>query len=201
MQFGYMSGPSRTAKLAKQLLAVAGVASALPIVWPSKAKAVPEAPARVVAVNTARPTGPDPRAVRLRRFLSKLHCPVAVMSEDFVHAADDNQLDWRLLPSIAVIESSGGKAYKNNNIFGWGIGGPLPFPSIRAGLNMVAFKLGQSALYRNLDIAGKLRVYNPNASYPGRVIDVMNRISRVSDLGFSESAQPVHRQGEYIYAN
>jgi hypothetical protein len=121
------------------------------------------------------------------------------MAEDFVRAADDNHLDWRLLPSISVIESSGGKAYRNNNIFGWGIGGPLPFPSIRAGLNMVAFKLGKSALYRNLDIPGKLRVYNPDASYPGKVMDVMNRISLVADFGSTDSARLIHRKGEYVY--
>jgi hypothetical protein len=141
----------------------------------------------------------DPRTERLRCFFSSLHCPIFNMAEDFVHAADDNHLDWRLLPSISVIESSGGKAYRNNNIFGWGLGGPLPFPSIRAGLNMVAFKLGQSALYRDLDVPGKLRVYNPNANYPGKVMDVMNRISRVEELGSADSARLIQRQGEYVY--
>ncbi len=124
----------------------------------------------------------DPRTTRLKRFFSKLHCPVIDMAEDFIRAADENHLDWRLLPSISVIESSGGKAYINNNIFGWGTGGPLPFPSIRAGLNLVAFKLGKSALYRNRDVFGKLRIYNPDESYPHRVMTVMNRISPVVDL-------------------
>jgi hypothetical protein len=199
MQFGYMSRPSRTAKLAKQLLAVAGVASALPIVWPSKVRALPEAPARVVAVNTARPTGPDPRAARLRRFLSKLHCPVAVMSEDFVQAADDNQLDWRLLPSIAVIESSGGKAYKNNNIFGWRNGDEV-FPTIRAGLNHVAYKLGRSPLYRSRNSLAKLRLYNPNEEYPWSVMAVMNRISPLADAG-PRLEKVLFRGNEYLYAD
>jgi hypothetical protein len=199
MQFGYIIGPSRAATLAKQLLVVAGVASALPIMWTGKAKALPEASARVMAVNTARPTGPDPRAVRLRRFLSKLHCPVAVMSEDFVQAADDNQLDWRLLPSIAVIESSGGKAYKNNNIFGWR-NGDEAFPTIRAGLNHVAYKLGRSPLYRSRNSLAKLRLYNPNEEYPGNVMAVMNRISP------SANARPrqetvLFRGSEYLYAD
>ena len=167
MQFGYISGPSRAASLAKQLLVVAGVASALPILWTEKAKAVPEAPAHVAPVNTARPTGPDPRAIRLRRFLSKLHCPVAVMSEDFVHAADDNHLDWRLLPSIAVIESSGGKAYKNNNIFGWRNGDEV-FPTIRAGLNHVAYKLGRSPLYRSRNSLAKLRLLQSERRISGK---------------------------------
>lgn len=133
-------------------------------------------------VPASRQVVVDPRTTRLKTFFSKLHCPVVDMAEDFIRAADDNHLDWRLLPSISVIESSGGKAYVNNNIFGWGTGGPLPFPSIRAGLNLVAFKLGKSSLYRNRDLFGKLRLYNPDESYPHRVINVMNRISPVVNL-------------------
>jgi hypothetical protein len=199
MQFGYIGGPSRTATLAKQLLVVAGVASALQIVWSGKAKASPEAPARLVAVNTARPMGPDPRTIRLRRFLSKLHCPVATLSEDFVQAADDNQLDWRLLPSIAVIESSGGKAYKNNNIFGWRKGDEV-FPTIRAGLNHVAYKLGRSPLYRSRSSLAKLRLYNPNEEYPGNVMAVMNRISPLADLR-PRAETVLFRGNEYLYSD
>ncbi len=140
----------------------------------------------------------DPRTVRLRRFFTNLHCPVLGMAEDFVHAADDNHLDWRLLPSISVIESGGGKAYRNNNIFGWN-NGLQPFPSIRAGLNLVAFKLGQSPLYRNQNLFGKLRLYNPDASYTYKVIEVMNRISPAADVSSAEHL--VRRQNEYVYAN
>lgn len=119
---------------------------------------------------------PDPRTVRLASFLARLHCPIVVMAQDFVHAADENRLDWRLLPSISVIESGGGKAYRNNNIFGWN-NGIEPFPSLRAGLDLVASRLGHSPLYRNLDSVGKLRVYNPDEAYASKVVDVMNRIS------------------------
>jgi hypothetical protein len=199
MQFGYVSAPSRVASLAKQLLVVAGVASAVPIIWTGRAKAVPETPAQIAPVNTARPMGSDPRTVRLQRFFSKLHCPVVTLSEDFVRAADDNQLDWRLLPSIAIIESSGGKAYRNNNIFGWRNGDQV-FPSIRAGLNHVAYKLGRSPLYRSRSSLGKLRLYNPNEEYPGNVMAVMNRISPIVDLG-RKLEKVLFRQNEYVYAD
>ena len=156
----------------KQLMIVAGLL-ALPLTIrtenrPPDAQAVP--------VKQPAPIRTDPRAVRLKRFLSKLHCPVSDLAEDFVQAADDNRLDWRLLPSISVIESGGGKAYRNNNILGWNQG-LQGFPTIRAGIHEVAFKLGKSALYRNQDVLGKLRLYNPNDSYAGSVLTVMNRIS------------------------
>ena len=128
----------------------------------------------------------DPRTVRLIRFFSRLHCPVLTLAEDFVHEADVNQLDWRLLPSISVIESGGGKAYKNNNIFGWDKGLQL-FPSIQSGIREVAYKLGRSPLYKNRDSVAKLRVYNPDAGYANSVVTVMNRISPVVNV------QPLRR--------
>lgn len=123
----------------------------------------------------------DPRTARLGRFLTRLHCPIANLAKDFVAAADKNKLDWRLLPSISIVESGGGKAFRNNNIFGWG-NGNLKFDSIKAGLQEVAFKLGRSPLYRNRDSVGKLRVYNPDEQYAMRVVDVMNRISPQESL-------------------
>lgn len=138
----------------------------------------------------------DLRTERLQKFFAKLHCPVLNLAEDFIHAADDNHLDWRLLPSISVIESSGGKAYRNNNIFGWD--NPLQaFPSIRVGLNVVAFKLGKSPLYRDRDVPGKLRLYNPDQSYASRVMSVMKSISPVAELTPAERL--IRRQNEYVY--
>lgn len=155
------------------------------------------ASAEPVPVRPAQPTSPDPRTVRLKRFLLRLHCPVVYLADDFVHAADDNQLDWRLLPSISVIESGGGKAYRNNNIFGWD-NGQQAFPTLRAGLNQVAFKLGRSPLYRDKDSAGKLRLYNPDESYADNVMSVMNRISPIVNL--KRAQRVVRRQNEFVYA-
>lgn len=144
------------------------------------------------AENPAKPAKPaktDPRAIRLRSFFAKLHCPVQNLSEDFVQAADVNQLDWRLLPSISIIESGGGKAYRNNNLFGWNNGDDA-FPTLRAGLDLVAYKLGKSPLYRNRDVMGKLRIYNPDVTYPGKVITVMNRISPTPKMPEALLRQP-----------
>jgi hypothetical protein len=129
-----------------------------------------------VASSKVTPRTGDIRVSRLRSFLSRLHCPVANMSEDFVRAADDNNLDWRLLPSIAVVESGGGKAYKNNNIFGWNRG-EQAFATVRSGLELVAYKLGRSPLYRQRDTVGKLHIYNEKDEYVQTVLGVMQRIS------------------------
>lgn len=177
MQIGYTCMGKRLSVTSKQLAIVFGLL-AVPATFrfeniSAKPTAVPPTPAIVTIAAVSRP---DPRAIRLKKFLNTLHCPVSSMADDFIHAADDNHIDWRLLPSISVIESSGGKAYRNNNIFGWANGDYL-FPTVRSGIHQVAFKLGKSTLYRNLDTARKLHYYNPNPEYPGNVIAVMNRIS------------------------
>jgi hypothetical protein len=163
-----------------KLLAVAASLLALPLLSltmrTEKVAVVPSNP-----VKLSQPARPDPRTIRLTKFFARLHCPVASLASDFIRAADENHLDWRLLPSISVIESGGGKAYKNNNIFGWN-NGDQPFPSIRAGINEVAFRLGRGRLYSHRDSIGKLRLYNPNEGYVNTVLDVMNRISPVEDL-------------------
>ncbi len=172
---------------------------ALPItVRPEKVKAEP-APKEPLTQPVPLPeTRVDARAVRLTAFFSKLHCPITYLAKDFIEAADDNSLDWRLLPSISVIESGGGKAARNNNLFGWDNGNQF-FPTLRAGINQVAFKLGKSALYRDRDSAGKLRIYNPDANYARTVLDVMNRISPVVNL--QPTARLVHARNEFLYAN
>lgn len=137
-----------------------------------------EGPAKAVPVK--KPTTPaekeDPRTARLRQFFCTLRCPVMELAEDFVQAADDNHLDWRLLPSISVVESGGGKAFKNNNLFGWN-NGAAPFITVRTGIHEVAFQLGQSNRYRNRDVTGKLRSYNPDPEYADKVVGVMHMIS------------------------
>ena len=96
------------------------------------------------------------------------------MASDFTY-----QLDWRLLPSIAVLESGGGKEYTNNNIFGWD-SCKTAFPSVRAGIHTVARALGQSRLYRDKDLDELLLTYNTNAEYSERVKALM------AELGSAE---------------
>ncbi len=151
------------------LVAIGMVAIPLSIQMPARAASIPD--------QVQKPAMPmDPRVETLHNFFKKLDCPVAGMAEDFIRVADENHLDWRLLPSIAIVESGGGKAYRNNNIFGWN-GGKQAFESILSGLETVAAKLGQSPLYRAYDSFGKLRTYNPNSEYANSVMALMNRIS------------------------
>jgi hypothetical protein len=117
----------------------------------------------------------DPRAVRVKNFFEKNGCPLSKLASQFVREADANALDWRLLPSITFIESSGGKYYQNNNVFGWN-SCRTRFTSVRAGLHLVASTLGNSTLYRDKTTDAILRTYNPSADYAYRVKSIMQQM-------------------------
>jgi len=135
-----------------------------------------------VAVTNADPPEPaseyrnDPRLESLNRFFQKGDCPAQDFSADFLRVADQNNLDWRLLPSISMVESGGGREARNNNLFGWD-GGKAIFTSLRAAIHDVARRLGNSKLYRDKGVDEILRTYNPGANYPKAVKSVMRRIS------------------------
>lgn len=141
----------------------------------------PAAVTKMPAAHPVKAPAADVRVDRLSHFFASLRCPVLPLAGDFVKAADDNHIDWRLLPSISVIESGGGKVYRNNNIFGWSNGNVL-FSSIRHSIHEIAFKLGRSPLYSRQDTAGKLKIYNSDQDYVDSVLEVMNRISPTRDL-------------------
>jgi len=118
----------------------------------------------------------DARLKTLQRFFGKANCPAQKYSQVFLEAADSNDLDWRLLPSISFVESTGGKAAKNNNLFGWD-SGRAGFASPVASIQTVGYRLSHSELYRDKDVDEILATYNPNAEYADRVKFVMRQIS------------------------
>ena len=136
-------------------------------------------PVAVTNAETPDPAsvyGNDPRLESLNRFFQKSDCPAQDFSAEFLLVADQNNLDWRLLPSISIVESGGGREARNNNLFGWD-GGDAIFASVRAGIHAVAARLGNSKTYRDKGVDEILRIYNPDAKYPGIVKSVMRRIS------------------------
>jgi hypothetical protein len=123
------------------------------------------------------PAVPDPRPGRLAEFFQRNKSPLAKYADQFVSAADRYGLDWRLLPSLAMVESGGGRVYARNNVFGWA-SGRARFDSIPDGILAVARALAEAAHYRNKDLRGKLRTYNPaRRDYADIVLRVFAQIS------------------------
>lgn len=118
----------------------------------------------------------DSRFQRIKAFFKKRSCPMERYAADLVAAADYNHLDWRLLPSLALVESSGGKAYLNNNVFGWD-SCKQKFPSVQAGIHTVAERLANSPYYKGKSLEGKLKTYNQNPQYAAIVKRVMSQLA------------------------
>jgi hypothetical protein len=128
----------------------------------------------------------DLREVILRKFFSERHCPVESYAGVFVREADEFGLDWRLLPSLSMIESGGGKhAPRNNNVFGWA-NGRTAFDSISEAIHHVATTLSIGRAYRGKDLDGKLRTYNPRTDYRAMVKSIMRQISPTPIVAASE---------------
>ncbi|MBV8906983.1 MAG: glucosaminidase domain-containing protein [Acidobacteriia bacterium] len=120
----------------------------------------------------------DWRLESLTRFFQRSACPALRYAGEFLAAADSYDLDWRLLPSISFIESTGGKAAPNNNLFGWDAGRAW-FPSATAAIHEVGYQLTHSDLYRDKDVDEILATYNPNTGYAAKVKFVMRQIAPV----------------------
>lgn len=118
--------------------------------------------------------GTDPRIEQVRQFLEKHRSPAAKYAELFIQVADDNDLDWKLLPMLSFIETGGGRYKNNNNIFGWD-SGRKKFHSVEEGIRYVGHAL-QSGPYRNKTLLQKLKVYNTYKHYTGVALRVMKQI-------------------------
>lgn len=121
-------------------------------------------------------TSKDPRFSALRDFFERCGCPLAKDADAFITAADRHGLDWRMLPSIAFVETTGGKHQKGGNPLGWG-SGKIKFGTARQAIHHVAERLARSPIYAKKDVMGKLRTYNPaNKQYAARVMEVMDQM-------------------------
>lgn len=127
----------------------------------------------------------DLRESILRRFLKDHHCPDEQYAPVFVKEADTHGLDWRLLPSLSIVESGGGKHAKGNNLFGWA-NGNRTFDSIGEAIHHVAEVLSHGRAYRGKNLDAKLATYNHRTDYKEMVMNIMRQISATPELESAE---------------
>ena len=118
---------------------------------------------------------PDLRSAILRKFLKEKESPAQDFADVFVAEADSHGLDWRLLPSLAFVESGAGKTSKGNNLFGWD-NGRTRYASINQAIHEVASSLSKARPYKGKSLGGKLASYNQNEDYAPLVMQVMYQI-------------------------
>lgn len=169
-------------KICSGLIVIAGIVSLPGAVSQHQAElpqhAAPPAPsapaARTATAAATRRT--DPRLICLQKFFAQANCPALKLADVFLEAADDYHLDWRLLPSLSYVETGGGKAAYNNNLFGWA-SGKAHFDNLAAGIHQVGFQLSHRRPYRHKNVAQILAIYNPRPEYAQRVTAVMRQIA------------------------
>jgi hypothetical protein len=63
----------------------------------------------------------DVRVLKIHDYLAQRNAPLADYAKEFVKAADNYGIDYRLVAAISVIESGGGvNTFKAYNAWGWG---------------------------------------------------------------------------------
>jgi hypothetical protein len=74
--------------------------------------------------NQEETSGFDYRVRNLKNFLDKYNSPLSEYADEFVAYADQNDLDYRLVPAITGVESTFGKhiPYDSYNAYGWANG-------------------------------------------------------------------------------
>ncbi len=95
----------------------------------------------------------DSRAKILAAYLSNFNSPLQDNAQDFIDAADTYNLDWKMVASIAGVESTFGKHIPGGyNAWGWGVYGTqaIFFSSWRDGIFTVSKGLRENYLNKGL---------------------------------------------------
>jgi hypothetical protein len=130
-------------------------------------------PALAAAIKRSRM---DPRAVRLSKFFKMYNCPTPTYIPEYLRIADQNDLDYRLLPAISIRETQCGLHDKGNNWLGFHPDWSLQFRTPLEGIELVGKRLGQHPFYKGKSLEKKLFTYNPYPKYPGEVMWIMSQI-------------------------
>lgn len=163
----------------------------------SKTSIIPEAIGENISLNfqifkqEIAPAPLDTRAEKIDAYFAQWDLPMSGYGADLVAAADMYGIDWRLLPALAMLETTGGKhTCKNangmNNFFGYGsckIKFARPEDSFYAVAKTLSGNGEKTAhLYKDKSVEEILEVYNPpgtpgmTPNYHGKALKIMNDI-------------------------
>lgn len=97
------------------------------------------------------------RIARVRDFYARWNAPLGAHAETIVDAAERWGIDWRLVPAISIVESSGGRyCFRPYNAYGWGKAGYSSFDE-----SIEAVTRGLSTGYRTSNPHAIGPKYNP----------------------------------------
>lgn len=124
-------------------------------------------------------TKKNKRVAALQKYLAKKNSPMQNNAEHFITTSQKYDLDWKLLPAIAGVESGFGKAVPHNsyNPFGWG-GGKIHFESWSDAVDTVGNKLSKNYIQKGLTTPQQMqRIYAPpSTTWANKVSYFMQQI-------------------------
>lgn len=139
----------------------------------------------------------DNRTKVLKNYLAKHDSPLVDSADDFVKAADANNVDWKLVPSIAGVESTFGKFIPGGhdpktisyNGWGWGVYGDqsLAFKSWNDAITTITSSLKTNYIDRGLTTPTEMnRVYAASPVWGTHVNYFMNDLDRYAQTHGSD---------------
>lgn len=126
----------------------------------------------------------EERAGKIDAYFAKRGMPLLGYGSKMIVESEKNNIDWRLLPAIAIKESTGGKFACYNNPFGWG-SCKIKFTSWDVAIETVAYNLGgnnpaTARYYKDKTTIERLHHYNNSVvpTYTGEILEFMELIER-----------------------
>jgi hypothetical protein len=132
------------------------------------------------------------KAKVLEDFFGELGSPLKHNAHQFVAVADKYSLDYRLLPSIACMESSCGKYLIPNtyNPFGWGIYGSqyIAFKNYDEAIDVVGKGISENYISKGLNTPEKIApIYTPPNHY-NWLAGVNSFMSKIDEINETQKA-------------
>lgn len=145
--------------------------------------------AALTNLNETKPK--DERVKILKGFLESNNSPLAPYSKKFVEEADKNQIDWKLVASIAGNESQFGLLIPPNSYNGWGYGvygsNVRRFESWEEGISVVSQALRTDYIdgwkANNIYEIGSIYAEDPN--WANKVMAYMNKIDEFESQNYN----------------
>lgn len=140
------------------------------------------------AITTPEDAIRKERAEKIDAYFASRNAPLEGYGMKFVEEAEENDIDWRLLAAISVIESNAGKqACKkaDNSVLGYG-SCKMDFKSIDHSIEVVSMKIGgNSSKYYHSEMTTPqiLRKYNSVIpTYVEKVTRIMKMIDSSQEI-------------------
>ncbi len=146
---------------------------------PSSSPTQTARPVVLIQSSTSVTLARQQKVDKLTKFFSNYNSPLTSSAAAYVDSAEKYNVDWKLLPSIAGVESTFGKRMipNSHNAYGWG-GGYIMFASWEEGIEKINKSLSEKYIARGLVTPHQMqRVYSPpSKTWGDKVVYFMNRL-------------------------